>query len=353
MTVVALDSDASFEQSPFDWPLFGLQDDLRPALAKAKTQKAPAVLATLYGVEGAAPREVGAQMLFTKDSVVGFLSGGCIEADLAIHAQSALASGQPARVTYGEGGPMDIRLPCGSRIDVLLEALSSDDAAVARLLQYERDRHPVLWLTNGEQRACVTPAELKDLPPQLNAVASLAASSDQICGSAPTPFAMYRAFAPRRRLLAIGADPIALAVVKLAAEMGLETTLIRPRGPETCPLPSVRYDRGDVEAAISAASPDPWTAIAILTHAVEQEHAALVAALPTHAGYIGVLGSRRRTAERAARLAAAGFCDADIKRIHAPIGLPIGSKAPWEIAISVIAEIVRDLDTVASSEKTI
>ena len=331
--------------SVFDWPLFGLQDDVRPILAAAAAQGVRSVLATLYGVVGAAPRGVGAQMVFSEDAVAGFLSGGCIEADLAIHAGRVLAQGRAERVTYGEGGPMDIRLPCGSRIDVLLEPLAKDDAAVSRLLQFEWERRPALWLTNGDERLCIA-AETGLLPPMFQAVAAPATSGGRICGYAKTPFAMFRIFAPRRRLVAIGADPIALAVVKLASEMGFETILIRPRGPQACPLPEVRYDRSDVKTAISASRPDAWTAIAILTHDVEQEHAALSAALTTNAGYVGVLGSRRRAPDRIARLVASGASDHDIERMHAPIGLPIGSKSPWEIAVSVIAEIVRDLDAV-------
>ena len=344
--------DAEFDDSLFDWPLFGLRDDVRPILAEAAARGDRSVLATLYGVEGAAPRGVGAQMVFSDHTVAGFLSGGCIEADLAVHARRVLARQRAERVTYGEGGPMDIRLPCGSRIDVLLEPLATDDEAVSRLLQFERARRPALWLTDGDKRLCVDATEFGHSSSAPDEFSALVASTDQICGYARAPFAMFRVFAPRRRLVAVGADPIALAVVKLAVEMGFETILVRPRGPETCPLPGVRYDRSEVDAAISAVHPDPWTAIAILTHDVEQEYAALAAALPTNAGYVGVLGSRRRAPDRTARLEAYGVSNGAIKRMRAPIGLPIGSKTPWEIAVSVIAEIVRDLTPGQGPEAT-
>ena len=337
-------ADAAFAADLFDWPLFGLKDDIRPVLAAA--QGTNAVLATLYGVTGAAPRGVGAQMVFTEDGVAGFLSGGCIEADLAVHARRVLGGRRAERLTYGEGGPVDIRLPCGSRIDVLLEPIGRGDEPVARLLQLEHDRCPALWLTNGDERVCIAADDVANLPHTLRAVSALAKSEDGICGYIQPNFAMFRRFAPRRRLIAVGGDPIALAVVKLATEMGFETILVRPRGPETCPLPGVRYERSEVGLAITASRPDPWTAVAILTHDVEQEHAALAAALITKAGYVGVLGSRRRGPERVARLEASGLSNDDIGRMHAPIGLPIGSKSPWEIAVSIIAEIVRDLDAV-------
>jgi len=337
-------ADPSSEDSPFDWPFFGLQDDVRQTLADASDRGAPAVLATLFGVVGGAPRGVGAQMVFVGGAPVGFLSGGCIEADLALNAKRVMAQQRAERLVYGEGGPVDIRLPCGSRIEVLLEPLSPNDPDVARLVQWTRERRPAIWITDGDERACALPDETENLPEKLRPAAALAAQGDQICGYVQTPFAAFRRFAPPRRLIAIGADPIALAVVRLATEAGFETTLIRPYGPDFCPLPRVQYFRSDVEAALSACLPDPWTAIAILTHDADQEHAALTAALASPAGYVGALGSRRRVPERNARLAASRVSEADIARVHAPIGLPIGGNSPWEIAVSVIAEVVGALD---------
>jgi xanthine dehydrogenase accessory factor len=93
-------------------------------------------------------------------------------------------------------------------------------------------------------------------------------------------------------------------------------------------------------AALAELGSDPWTAIALLSHDAELEHEALNAALATRAGYIGALGSRRRIPERNRRLAQAGATAEDLARIRAPIGLPIGGKSPWEIAVSILAEIV-------------
>jgi xanthine dehydrogenase accessory factor len=328
----------------FDWPFFGLQDDVRPALAEARLRGVRAVLATLYDVDGAAPRGVGAQMVFAEDAVTGFLSGGCIEADIVTHARGVLEHGRSERLTYGDGGPMDIRLPCGSRIDVLLEPLGPDDEAVGNLLTLSRQRRPAVWMTTGEHRMCAASEEAFDAAGPLRAIAALAASERRVCGRLNAPFGVYRTFSPPRRLMAIGADPIALAVVKLAVDMGFETLLVRPRGPEACPLPGVQYLRSDVRTAIEQWRPDPWTAIAVLGHDIDLEQAALESALATSAGYVGVLGSRRRIPDRNARLQAGGVNGAEIERVHAPIGLPIGGKSPWEIAVAVLAEIVAELD---------
>ncbi len=79
--------------------------------------------------------------------------------------------------------------------------------------------------------------------------------------------------------------------------------------------------------------------MAVATHEAEADHAALTAALPSSAFYVGALGARRRAADRLAWLRAAGVSEGDIARLRTPIGLDIGGKAPWEVAISVLGEI--------------
>jgi xanthine dehydrogenase accessory factor len=143
------------------------------------------------------------------------------------------------------------------------------------------------------------------------------------------------------RLVVIGSDPIALATASLGAQSGFETTLVRPKGPATPPpLAGVAYSRASPDAALAAIGADAWTAVAIATHDWEIDHEALLAALPSAAGYVGVVGARRRLPERLARLRAAGVSEVSLQRLRAPIGLDLGGKAPWEIAVSVIAEII-------------
>lgn len=75
------------------------------------------------------------------------------------------------------------------------------------------------------------------------------------------------------------------------------------------------------------------------THDLETDRAALKAALPSRAGYVGLLGARRRLAGRLSELQIEGVAEAALARLHAPIGLDIGGKAPFEVAVSVIGEI--------------
>jgi xanthine dehydrogenase accessory factor len=78
----------------------------------------------------------------------------------------------------------------------------------------------------------------------------------------------------------------------------------------------------------------------VATHELETDHAALFAALPSDAAYVGVLGSRKRIPERLGRLQAEGLSEAELMRLKAPMGVEIGARAPWEIGLSVLAEVI-------------
>jgi len=300
-----------------EWPLFGMADDVRSALRQAQQRKTPVALATLTSVEGGGPRPPGTQMVFGGGILAGYFSGGCVESDVADHAFACLADGVPRRLVYGQGSPWpDIQLLCGARIEIFVERVGEDDAALAELLAAKQERRPVVWVSDGVKRLCGVNVEAWD-------------------------GAIVQAYDPVPRLVVFGADPTALAIASLGAQSGFETTLVRPKGPETPPpLPGVGYRRDEPLAALAAIGTDGWTAIAIATHNLDLDREALAAALPSTAGYIGLLGARKRLAERLAPLRAEGFPEARLQQLHAPIGLDIGGKAPWEVALSVIGEIV-------------
>jgi xanthine dehydrogenase accessory factor len=301
-----------------EWPTFGLAEDVRPALRQARDSGRPLALATLVAVEGGGPRPAGTQMVFAEGIAAGYFSGGCVESDVADHAFACLADGQPRTLVYGEGSPWpDIQLLCGARIEIFVERVAAEDPALAELLAAEAERRPVSWLSDGSMRVCA--AELEPWP----------------------DVRVQKRYPPRTRLVVVGGDPTALAIAQLGAQAEFETTLVRPKGPQTPPpLTGVGYLRQDPAEAFRIVGLDAWTAVAIATHDSETDHAALAAALPSDAGYVGLLGARRRLPERLARLRAAGVPEAALARLAAPIGLDIGGKAPWEVAVSVIGEIV-------------
>ena len=300
-----------------EWPLFGMAEDVRPALRAARDAGRPLALATLVRIDGGGPRPEGTQMVFAEGIAAGYFSGGCVESDVADHAFACLADGSPRILVYGEGSPWpDIRLLCGARIEIFVERVAPDDPALAELLAAEVERRPVVWVSDGVRRACAA-----EVAPWLGA-------------------ALVRRHDPKPRLVVVGSDPTALAIAQLGAQAEFETTLIRPKGPQASPpIPGVAYLRSEPGEGLAAVGLDAWTAVAVATHDSETDHVALLAALPSPAGYVGLLGARRRLPERLARLRAAGVPEAALAQLRAPIGLDIGGKAPWEVAVSVIGEI--------------
>jgi len=277
------------------------------------------ILATLVRVDGGGPRPVGTQMVFAEGLVAGYFSGGCVEADIADHAFACLQDGQPRRLVYGQGSPWpDIQLLCGAGIEIFLERIVPHAPALTALLTAATDRRPVSWISDGLRQDCVDPATAK-----------------------PWPGAVRRDYDPPQKLVVFGSDPTALAIAQLGAQSGFLTTLVRPKGPETPPpISDLAYRRDDPQSALTEIGTDPWTAIAVATHNLETDRDALAAALPSAAGYVGLLGARKRLAERLAPLRAAGVPEDLLSRVKAPIGLDIGGKAPWEVAVSVIGEIM-------------
>lgn len=301
-----------------DWPDYGLCDDQRPALRRLLQAGRPAALATIAALDGGGPRPVGTQMVFGEGVVSGFLSGGCVEGDVAGHAAACLTDGEPRRLVYGAGSPWpDIRLLCGARIEILVERVLPGDPAAIGLFARMDARRPSVWISDGRRK---------------------------VCGDADAdvwPGAVAVRQDPVWKLAVLGGDPTALAIAALGAQTGLETTLIRPRGPSTPPPPAdVAYRRDEPVEALSAVGLDAWSAVAICGHDIDLDHAALMVALPSAAPYVGLLGARRRLPERLDRLKAAGLTDRDLVRLRAPIGLDLGGKAPWEVAVATLGEII-------------
>jgi xanthine dehydrogenase accessory factor len=310
------------------WPFFGWVDDIRPMLADLQTADGPAALATIIATNGPAPRGVGTQMLFTANRMAGYFSGGCIEADVAIHARAVAIDGAPRHLVYGQGSPwLDIRLVCGGRIEILVERIAAEDSAVTALCAAAAERASVNWHSDGRIQA-VKPASDQDAPFALKEHGGF-----------------VRRFDPPRRLLTVGGDPTALAIASLAAQSGFDSWLLCPNGPDTPPpLPDVHYRRSPLTESFAALGIDRWTAVAVASHELDIDHTALCAALSGQAAYIGVLGARARLDERWDRLRKAGFADAALNAIRAPIGIEGCGKAPWQIAVATMADILRAMN---------
>ena len=150
---------------------------------------------------------------------------------------------------------------------------------------------------------------------------------------------------PPLRLVIIGAVHIAQAVIPMAQQLGYDITVIDPRGAFAtgARFPGVSLHAEWPDEVIPQIGLDQRTAMIALTHDPKIDDPALFAALKSDLFYIGALGSKKTQSSRAQRLKDAGFTDAQIGRIHGPIGLSIGAKGAPEIAVSIMAEMTRSL----------
>jgi xanthine dehydrogenase accessory factor len=153
----------------------------------------------------------------------------------------------------------------------------------------------------------------------------------------------FDAQAPRPRLIAVGAGHVTIPLVAMAAAAGFETVVVDPRRAFATPERFAHADRLLAEwpaEALPEVGLHRATAVATLSHDLKIDVPALRLALRSPAGYIGALGSKKTHAKRVAALRDDGFTDAELARIHSPIGLPLGGRTPAEIALAILAEIV-------------
>jgi xanthine dehydrogenase accessory factor len=276
-------------------------------------------LATVVSTWGSAPRPRGSHMLVHEDGrFEGSVSGGCVESDILATAADVIA-GAPAVVrSYGveDAAAWEVGLPCGGRIDVLVQPVS--DAGFAPGL------FDTIDAARGEGR-------------------SLDIATDLDTGLSGAGGGFVNRYDPPRRLLIVGAVQIAQALAGLAREMGIATVVIDPRGRFLTPerFPQVMLDDRWPDEAVKSLRPDAATAVVTLSHDPKIDDPALIAALAAPTGYVAALGSRRSQAARLERLAAAGVSPEDLARIEGPAGLDLGAIGPAEIALSIAASMVR------------
>jgi xanthine dehydrogenase accessory factor len=155
---------------------------------------------------------------------------------------------------------------------------------------------------------------------------------------------------PPLRLIIVGAVHIAQPLSRIAALAGYDVTVVDPRGAfatsERFPATALMHEWPD--DAMRALAPDRRTAVVTLTHDPKLDDPALLVVLRSPAFYVGCLGSTRTHAKRKERLAEEGLGEAEMARIHGPIGLDIGAKSPAEIAVAIVAEVTECLRRAAA-----
>lgn len=319
-------------------------------------------LATLVAVRGSAPRLPGARLALTRGAQLsGSVSGGCVENDVIHHAMAVLDSNRPALVTYGisdEQG-FEVGLSCGGSIDVLIEPFRDDETwrALARALENQEPAACCIGLSpepllarklvvagDGRGLGGIDPA----LDPDLTAEARRLLPRGET-RALTLPFeggesrVLVETFPPPLRLFIVGATHTAIHLCRMAREVGYRVTILDARSAFAT---EERFpDADEVRCAwphevLENERLDAYAYVVTLTHDSKVDVPALSCALRAGARYVGALGSRATHERRKAVLIESGFTQAELARIHAPVGLDLGGRAPGEIALAILAEML-------------
>ncbi|MBT8522355.1 XdhC family protein [Polynucleobacter paneuropaeus] len=291
-----------------------------------------ALLATVVRTWGSSPRPVGSIMALCEDgSVVGSVSGGCIEDDLIrnfgglkdfpLEKQSAsqfLKYGVTADEAHRFG------LPCGGTLEILLEF----NVAIEPLTQL------ISELTSG--RLVTRHTDLKTGAVTLKVIAQPEALSIN-------ETVLSNTFGPEYRMLIIGAGQLSEYLATMALFNGFSVTVCDPREEYrgNWKVTGVTLSSQMPDDLVQEMRLDSRSCVVALTHDPKLDDLALLDALQTKAFYVGAIGSRRNSEARRQRMIEHfGYTEESIAKLKGPVGIYIGSKTPPEVAVSVMAEIL-------------
>lgn len=296
-------------------------------------------LCTVLFTYGSAPRAPGSLLAVNASGQwVGSLSGGCVEDDFLERVAEDEFNEPVVVVRYGDGTDTrtNIRLPCGGILDVLVENLAPDCDVQAHLRELES---ALLG-----QRRLLREVSLVDGSRHLR--------DDHEHGprvERDEARVLLRVGAAQRLLLA-GYSSVAHFCAEFGKGLGFEVILCDPREEalDGVVLDGIEIRRQLPSVFIANGGCHADTAVVALTHDPKIDDLAMLEAVRTEAFYIGVMGSRTTSEKRRERLhRIGGLSEAELARIHAPIGLNLGSKTPAEIALAVLADILRTRSGIA------
>ena len=341
-------------------------------------------LARVTDLEGSGPRDPGAAMAVNeKGEVSGSVSGGCVEGAVVTEALDILGTDRRRTVSFGysDDEAFAVGLTCGGTIHLFIESLdwqgkplSAPDAAGApepvpiyeALAEALRSDEPaalatIIEGTNQGSRLLLRPG----LPPlgslgnpRLDEVAARDGLAELESGRTcirhygvsgeqrRSEVSLFvESFAPQPRMLIFGAVDFTAALAEVAKVVGYKVIVCDARRifatPKRFPMADeVRVEWPDSTFDAFGDRLRPSDAVCILTHDTKFDVPAVLRALDTEVGYIGVMGSRRTHAKRVQRLREAGVSQDALDKVMAPIGLDIGGRTPAETAISIVAEII-------------
>lgn len=312
-------------------------------------------LATVVDIRGSAPLPLGTGMAVNAAGAVrGSLSGGCVEGAVYDLCLSVLATGVPVRQSFGysETDAFAVGLTCGGELEVFVQRVGAGERAVlGAALHASGSAALVRDLATGETVAVTADSVLGSAGDPPDSVVTLArammregAYGIRALGSGVSARELFvESLAATPRMIIFGATVFADALARVGRLLGYRITICEPR--------PVFADRAGYPAAddlvtawphryLRTTEVDARTVLCVLTHDPKFDIPVLVEALRLPVAYVGAMGSRRADAERRDRLRAAGTTEAQLARLHSPIGLELGGRTPEETAISIGAEIV-------------
>jgi xanthine dehydrogenase accessory factor len=282
-------------------------------------------IATVVETWGSSPRPLGSKMLASSSGkMAGSVSNGCIEGDVFQASQEVLASGRPRLVEYGVADDVafEVGLACGGHIEVMIQPAGEIHDRALDLLAAER---PFVLRTDLQSGA----SELMEEAPDFE----LARRDGN---------AFWEPYGRPADMVIVGAIHIAIPLHRMAKLMGYRVTIVDARGQFATRERFPEADRILVQwpdEALAGLTVDRSTAVVILTHDPKFDMPALRSVLRTDAGYVGAIGSRKTNQNRFDALRKEGFDDAQLDRVHGPIGLDLGARGAEETALGIMAEV--------------
>jgi len=305
-----------------------LADRILPVLERGE----PVAVVTVSRVARSAPRGPGAAMAVLRDgTVIGSISGGCVEGDAVLLATGVLVRGGvvTASLGFSDDAAHAAGLACGGSVDVVIHRIEPDDrTARAALEEVSAGRAAaVAVVVDGADAGRILPSDER--------TTGLRVSTDRM---------LIVAHRPAPRLVIVGAGEHAVALARVASAAGHDVVVCdaweRHATSERFPTAS-RVIVGDPAALLADLVDDvDTTAVCVLTHDERLDVPAIAAALRLGIPFVGAMGARSTVAHRRRLLADAGVDEADVERLRSPLGLDLGGRTPDETAISVLAEIV-------------
>ena len=300
------------------------------SLLAALTQGEQPWLVMVTGTIGSSPRPVGSLVVFRADgSQIGSVSGGCVEEDLIEQLLAGAFHGPAVHFTeYGVSAEDNEKwgLPCGGRLELAIQQLDSKDTD---------------WVT-GARQAMV---ERRTVLRRVDCISgeSVLSATDQFTTLEKNEECLAHCFGPRQRLLLVGAGQLAANLSTLALAMDYEVLLTDSRewALDQWQGPDIEKILGLPDDVVREYGSDELSAVITLSHDPRVDDLALMEALESAAWYVGALGSVRTTEKRIARLLKLGVEEKALARLHAPVGLSIGSKTTMEIAVSIMAQLTQ------------